>query len=157
MRLRSLFLALSPAFPFPPPLGSLPVFLLLTWLLANVCAALRRAAQYFETETRALFREKIQQASTRHAARVAGRLDPGIPQSGWSLDPGDPGTRERDMAQRNTAANGKIVPDGTNVCLEDDDRRIVKRALPRQPVAPSRCLPRIIARSPFPSVPSTWL
>lgn len=60
-----------------------------------MCAALRRAAQYFETETRALFREKIQQqASTRLAARVArvarvaavaGRLEPGIPQSGWSL------------------------------------------------------------------------
>jgi len=29
----------------------------------------------------------------------------------------------RDMARENTAANGKIVPDGTNECLENDDER----------------------------------
>jgi len=66
------------------PLGSLSVFS--TYLAARERvrrAAPRRAAQYFETETRALFRDKIQQASTRRAARVAGS-EPGIPQSGWS-------------------------------------------------------------------------
>lgn len=96
-------------------------FFLLTWLLSRTCA-LRCAAQYFETETRALFREKIQQASTRRAARVAERLEPGIPQSGWSLDPrARVSALERDVAQRNTATNGKIVPDGTNERPENDD------------------------------------
>lgn len=121
-------------------------FFLLTWLLANVCAALRRAAQYFETETRALFRKKIQQASTRRAARVTGRLWPGIPPVRVVSRSAGP---ERNMARESKA--------GANKCLEDE------RALPRRTACIEMCLgiiafsrPRRRRRCGFTCYRRTW-
>lgn len=76
----SLSLSLSLARAFPLSLSLFSFFFYLLGCFANVCAA-----QYFETETRALFREENQQASTRRVSQD--REKPSISLSG-------PGTLE---------------------------------------------------------------